>query len=79
MSKLGPDDEAAVREGTQRVVGIAALRRLGKLVQSFEAEDRFKRRTSRTIIAVLAAVALAVLALHLAAPGALTALLRALS
>lgn len=79
MSRLGPDDEAAVREGTRRVVGIAAMRRIGKLVREFEAEESFKRRASLNILVALALLALAVLVLHFAAPDALPALFRALS
>ena len=79
MSRPGPDDEAAVREGAQRVVGVAALRRIGKLVGEFEAEDNFKRRASRDIIFALVLLALAALLLYLAAPDAVPALFRSLS
>ena len=79
MSDTIRDDEAAARERTQWLVGIAALRKIGELVRGFRAEEEFNRRASRVVVLLFGAAALGVLALFLVSPNALLTLFRALS
>lgn len=54
-------DDDIVRDGTRRVVGREALRRLGRLVADWQAEEREKRELARRLaigFAILTAVLL---------------------
>ena len=73
------DRQEEMHAQTQWMVGIAALRRIGGLVQGFQQEEEFKRRASRVIAAALGAVALVALALFVFRPNVLLDLFRALS
>ncbi|MFC5300384.1 hypothetical protein [Azospira restricta] len=56
-------DDELVRAGTRRVVGRAALRRLGALVREWQAEEAAKAVLAKRFSAGLAVAALLALAL----------------
>jgi hypothetical protein len=79
MSPLPGDDKSHIEERVQRTVGIAALRRLRKMVDAWDAEERFMGTMARRLALIVGALAVLVALLLLFAPETLRSAARALS
>ena len=79
MDRSMPDNKDYVHEKSQWRMGIAALRRVRGLVDSVEAEERFKKAAARGVTIFLALVLIAVLATLVFSPGTIQGIFRLLS
>ena len=78
-SDLSPEEQAAIREKTRRMVGYIGLRKIDRLVREFQEEEAFKRKAARIITLCCAALLVAGALLYVGAPGWLEALFRMFS
>ncbi len=79
MSPLPDEGKSPIQEHVQRTAGIAALRHLRRMVDAWEAEERFKGTMARRLALVVGALAILGALLLLFAPEALRNAARVLS